>query len=710
MIGYRPTLLVAATFLALGGSARGGAIQVDITPAHTLNQVSPLAAIGASAGDGEPAGSVSQIYTPGNLGQMLSAGFGRISYRLNSELQVQAWHWNPSGTWSDPLGRGYWTGGSTPGSSIVHSSLYQLPHSGFTHDQAYDESYSRVVDGDPATYWKSNPYLTSAFTGEADALHPQWILVDLGRAKPVNAVRLTWVDPYATAYRVQYWTGGDALFDQANGQWQTFPQGSVSGGTGGTVTLTLAATAIPVQFVRILMTVSSGTCDTHGASDPRNCAGYALAELGVGTVSGTTFTDLVQHGTSNTSQTVTYASSVDPWHDPTTLFGDEEQPGLDLVLSTSGLARGLPAMVPVALLYGTPVDAANEIAYLEARGYPLLGVELGEEPDGQFMVPEDYAALYLQWATAIHAVDPALRLGGPVFQGATSDIAVWPDGSGRTSWLGRFLDYLQTHGRLGDLAFMSFEHYPFDPCHTRWKNLLDEPALVSGIVQTWHGDGLSPSIPLYVTEYNVTFDDARPLVDLFGALFEADFVGSFLAAGGAGSFYYAYEPGPLFGSCGGFGGFQMFTTDASYQIQARTSQYFATELLTQEWAEPVDMAHQIAPATSDVLDPRGNALVSAYALHRPDGQWALLLVNKSKGRSQSVTVDFHDTTDDSHHAFAGTVAQVSFGAANYRWHSHGVNGFPAPDGPASSSTVPSGAGAIFILPKASITVLRGAIS
>jgi len=703
-------LSLALVVAALAGSAAAGTIRVDITPGHEANQVSPLRAIGASAGDGQVIGSVDQIYTPSNLTQMLSAGFGPISYRLNSELQVQSWHWNPNGAWSDAGGRGYWTGSATPGPDIVHSSLYQLPHSGFTHDQAYDESYSRVVDGDPATYWKSNPYLTSTFTGEADTLHPQWILVDLGNAKPVNAIRLTWASPYATAFQVQYWTGGDALFDQANGQWQTFPQGSVLGASGGTVTLTLAPTPMQVQFVRVLMTASSNTCDTHGAADARDCVGYALAELGLGTLSGSTFADIVRHAPANTQQTVTYASSVDPWHDPTNQFADEEQPGLDLVLSTSGLSRGLPAMVPVALLYGTPQDAANEIAFLEARGYPLFGVELGEEPDGQFMVPEDYAALYLQWATAIHAVDPSLALGGPVFEGANQDIATWPDGHGKTSWLTRFVDYLAAHGRLGDLAFMSFEHYPFDPCHIKWKDLLREPGLVAGIVQAWRADGLPAGLPLYVTEYNVTFDDARVLVDLFGALLEADFVGSFLAAGGAGSFYYAYEPAPLFRSCGGYGGFQLFTTDDSYAIQARTAQYFATQLLTQEWADPVDTVHQVVPVSSDVLDPRGNVLVAAYALHRPDGQWAVLLVNKNKGRAQAVAVDFHDDTDGSDHAFTGPVTQVSFGAANYRWHAHGAGGFPDPDGPPSSMMVPAGTGTVYALPKASITVLRGAVS
>jgi len=31
-----------------------------------------------------------------------------------------------------------------------------------------------MTDGDESSYWKSNPYLTERFTGESDALHPQW--------------------------------------------------------------------------------------------------------------------------------------------------------------------------------------------------------------------------------------------------------------------------------------------------------------------------------------------------------------------------------------------------------------------------------------------------------------------------------------------------------------------------------------------------------
>jgi hypothetical protein len=50
----------------------------------------------------------------------------------------------------------------------------------------------------------------------------------------------------------------------------------------------------------------------------------------------------------------------------------------------SGITRGLPAMIPIAMLYSTPEDAAAEIAYIEARGYPISYVEMGEEADGHY--------------------------------------------------------------------------------------------------------------------------------------------------------------------------------------------------------------------------------------------------------------------------------------------------------------------------------------
>ena len=126
---------------------------------------------------------------------------------------------------------------------------------------------------------------------------------------------------------------------------------------------------------------------------------------------------------------------------------------------------------------------------------------MGEEPDGKHILPEDYAALYIQWATAIHKVDPTLKLGGPVFEGINEDIKVWPNAQGKTSWTGRFVDYLKAHGRLSDLAFWSLEHYPFSPCTITWKDLYREPQMMSNIV------GCVPEKVHIGMPVEVTFED-----------------------------------------------------------------------------------------------------------------------------------------------------------------------------------------------------------
>ena len=201
------------------------------------------------------------------------------------------------------------------------------------------------------------------------------------------------------------------------------------------------------------------------------------------------FHDILRH-TADQEQTTTYCSSVDPWHQPSDLGSTKQaQMGFDLFF-TSGVTRGLPAMVPVAMLYDTPDNAAAEIAYLKARGYPISYVEMGEEADGQYMLPEDYAALYLQWATAIHRVDPALKLGGPSFQGVNKDIEVWPDANGKVSWTGRFLDYLKQHGRHEGSGVFFVRALSLRSVQDPVGQLYDEPELVSHIMQVWREDGV----------------------------------------------------------------------------------------------------------------------------------------------------------------------------------------------------------------------------
>lgn len=707
---------VTAVALSCSFTAAAQSVTVDVTPSHVVNKFSPLYALGSTV-DRVPSNATDVFFRPDQIKKALSAGWGVISYRQNTDLFVQAWHWNPKGTWSDPAGKGYFTGDATPTSEMIrHSYGYSLRHRGFTRNGGTEfDGYSRLDDGDVESYWKSNPYLTKEFTGEDDSLHPQWVVIALDKKESINAIRIHWADPFASEFQVQYWAGdGDAMDEQDKGAWRNFASGTVSNAKGGDSTVILARSPETTKYVRILMTRSSNTCDTHGSADRRNCVGYAIRELHLGRVEDNgVFKDLLHHSPDQ-KQTLTLCSSVDPWHEPSDLYvapdrmESGDQPGFDLFF-TSGITRGLPAIVPVAMVYSTPEDAAAQMSYIRKRGYPVSYVEMGEEPDGQYMLPEDYATLYLQFAAALHHVDPSLKLGGPVFEGVTEDIKVWPDGQGRTSWLGRFLDYLKAHGRMQDLAFMSFEHYPYDGCETPWENLYQEPELITHIMQVWRDDGLPPGIPLLDTETNAHGGEAS--VDIFGALWLADSFAGFLSAGGQSTHYYhnlSYSP-PHPACANSWGTYHLLMVDDHYEIQQPTSQFFAAQLITQEWAEPKDAQHLLYRASSDLKDLQGHVLVTAYALHRPDGQWSLMLINKDHDHPHKVSIVFHDADGGRNTSFAGQVTMITFGREQYQWHPDRKKGHADPDGPPVTVTLKAERGRPYNLSPASITVLRGAL-
>ena len=726
------TVIAVVTVLTFFSAAQ--TITVDVS--HSANHFIPSETLGAGV-DRIPVEAIDKDLLPDSLLVTQSSGWQPVSFRQNTELAVEAWHWNPKGTWSDKSGdsdsggKGYFTGSATPTESLRYSYGYALPRRGFTRNDGTDNSgFSRLTDGDLNTFWKSNPYVTQHFTGESDALHPQWVVLDLAQTQPVDSIRIAWGEPYATHYLVQYWTGDEPIRFPTRGVWQTFSQGTVAAGKGHTETVRLvpAPVTVNVRFVRILMTESSNTCDDDGPSDPRNCVGYSIRELYLGTTTGDgEFHDSLRH-TPDQEQTTTYVSSVDPWHRASDLGPTRSaQVGFDLFF-TSGVTRGLPAMIPVALLYDTPENAVAEIAYIENRHYPISYVEMGEEADGQFMLPEDYAALYLQWATALHRLDPKLKLGGPSFTGENKDIEVWPDASGRVSWTGRFVDYLKQHGRMQDLAFFSFEHYPYDPCRIPWSSLYDEPELMRHIIQVWHEDGVPADVPMFVTEGNLSSAASETYQDIFSGLWLADYVGSLLDAGAKAVYYFHYLPLQMEPGCNSSPGtFGMFTVDANYKIQQPLAQFFVAQLINLEWAQPGGGEHRVYSAKSDIGDGAGRELVTAYALKRPDGEWSLLVVNRDQQNAHRVRIAFRGDAEPAA-SFAGPVEVAIFGSGQYKWNppltrfmAHAeeaakptivayTNGTADPDGPILRSKQEGKKDAVYDLPAASVVVLRGKVA
>jgi hypothetical protein len=107
-----------------------------------------------------------------------------------------------------------------------------------------------------------------------------------------------------------------------------------------------------------------------------------------------------------------------------------------------------------------------------------------------------------------------------------------------------------------------------------------------------------------------------------------------------------------------------------------------------------------------VKDAEGNVLITAYAVKRPDGQWAVMLINKDHDHAHEVRVRFQDAVQ---RFFTGSTEMITFGKAQYQWHPARRKGYADPDGPAAKSTVKGGADALYSLPAASVTVLRGRI-
>src|SRR2546427_1629301 len=129
----QPIGFLTTAVLFLGCAAVAQTISVDLTPAHETNHFVPNQTLGAGI-DRIPVEAIDKDMVPAALEKVFPAGWQPVTYRQNTELAVQAWHWNPNGTWSDPAGKGYFTGSTTLAEPIRYSYGYDLPHRGFTRN------------------------------------------------------------------------------------------------------------------------------------------------------------------------------------------------------------------------------------------------------------------------------------------------------------------------------------------------------------------------------------------------------------------------------------------------------------------------------------------------------------------------------------------------------------------------------------------------
>ena len=111
-----PTALIAVSLFLSVTPASAQKVVVDADPAHVANTFSPVGALGASI-DRLRTGSPDHLLKDPLLKEILGAGWQTVTYRQNTELMVEAWHWNPAGKWSNAdKQEGYFVGSAEPGS------------------------------------------------------------------------------------------------------------------------------------------------------------------------------------------------------------------------------------------------------------------------------------------------------------------------------------------------------------------------------------------------------------------------------------------------------------------------------------------------------------------------------------------------------------------------------------------------------------------
>ncbi len=672
--------------------------------------VTPAEALGGGL-DGHHRDESERAFKPETLKDLREAPFYSLAYRLRTELGGEVWHWNEEGTWSDlDHAQGYWTSSDKAGKPIQVSNGYRLPRRGNTKDQANHDGYSRLSDGDLESFWKTNPYLDAFYTGEDNALYPQWVLVNFRKDVPVNALRILWAEPYAVDYDVQYWEGEPAEFykDMLRGRWRMFPKGQIAGAVGGDALIRLSDTPIKTNTIRILLKKASGTAPA-GSTDVRDRLGFAIRELYAGSLDADgNLTDAVAHASDGKKQTEIVTSSTDPWHRATDRDADIEQPGIDRFIA-AGLARGRPILMPTGLLYDTPGNVAALVRFLKARSYDVRQMELGEEPDGQNISPEHYGALFMQFADAIRKEDPTLALGGPGFQ---SEVDGWnsiPDNEGKTSWMGRFLSYLKSRDRTADLGFFSFEWYPFDDLceETPPQQLVRHPALIAQTLQRLEQDGVPKDIPWIITEYGYSSFAGQAEVELPAALLNAEIVLQWFMLGVKAAYLYGIEPSePILdgAKCETWGNLMMLEERAGGQSSWKLPTYYGAQLLTKEFFGSADGVHTLYPVRSGM--PKGQpSTLAAYAVRRPDDLWALLVLNKDPVRTQTISAVF-ETGGAAQQEWRGPHDIVHYSPSQYRWKANKDDGRPQFSHPPVQSRTENAKPLSITLPPMSITVIR----
>ena len=156
-------------------------------------------------------------------------------------------------------------------------------------------------------------------------------------------------------------------------------------------------------------------------------------------------------------------------------------------------------------------------------------------------------------------------------------------------------------------------------------------------------------------------------------------------------------------ACDTWGNLMALQTGADGKIKWRLPTYHGARLVGQEWLGAPDGVHSLYRAR--IAGSGADGSLAAYAVHRPDGQWALLVLNKDPVRERLAGIRFEGAGAAS---WRGPHEVFQYSRRQYAWQADGANGHPKFSEPPEQYRTEAGKPLSLSLPPMSLTVVRGA--
>ncbi|MGH7442329.1 MAG: discoidin domain-containing protein, partial [bacterium] len=455
---------------------------LSVNAASGVNTFVPVQAFGVNAAQNNFLADVKAVQP-----QLQAAGITVIRYPGGSGSDH--YHWNGTGTWNGNV----WVPSNTNFSS------------GFTcnplNNGTSAAGISDLTDGLTTTAWISN--------SDTDAPDAQWAYVDLGGVKTTNQIRIWWDNPYATTFQLQYWntSGSWSPYQSTANSWVNI--GSYTG-TSGEQTVNFGA--VSTEFVRILLTSSSS---------PQGYYAVDQVELFNGATQLTTNTDASGQSPATVSScTVTSAST-----------GPSEMDFNQFMTYCNSFGPVATPIITVNFGTGTPQEAAAWVYYANVvKGYHVKYWEIGNEIFGNWeaggpLSATDYGRRFMEYYTAMTAVDPTIKLLGPVC-GPTSP----SNDLNGDSFIQDFVQRLLSGSAGADLGGLDVHDYA-DSDDTDADLLATPPVWTSNAATMNSGlTGLADAatLPVFLTEYNANASGTNITVRLADGLWMVNWLGQYL--------------------------------------------------------------------------------------------------------------------------------------------------------------------------------------